>query len=187
MCTCVSVCVCRGKLVKIMERTREYTTPTTSLCFIAHLVVVVVIVVVCLLLLFHLQFVVVAAAVATVFNGCRTFLSVFLCHRLLFDIYNRTGQTRPPPCLPHASLCFPLYRPTFRNVREPVHPLTHPSPHPSFNARCWQLTSFVLQAHLRFSVLFFSALCFVLIAWKLQKLHGKRIVAFATIYLWHYA
>lgn len=44
--------VCRSKLVKIMKPTREYTTPTTSLCFIAHLVVVPV--VVHLLLLCHL-------------------------------------------------------------------------------------------------------------------------------------
>lgn len=99
------MCVCRGKLVKIMKRTREYTTPTTSLCFIAHLVVIVVVaaalvdIVYLLLLVFHFQFVV-AAAVATVFDGCRTLLSLFLYHRSLFDIYNGTGQTRPPSCLP---------------------------------------------------------------------------------------
>lgn len=117
------VCVCRGKLVKIMKRTREYTTPTTSLCFIAHLVVIVVVaalyIVYLLLLVFHLQFVV-AAAVATVFDGCRTLLSLFLCHRSLFDIYNGTGQSRPPSCLPTLPFGSPLCRPTFRNVRELV-------------------------------------------------------------------
>lgn len=122
---CVRVCVCRGKLVKIRKRTREYTTPTTSLCFIAHLVVIVVVaaalvdIVYLLLLVFHLQFVV-AAAVATVFDGCRTLLSLSLCHRSLFDIYNGTGQTRPPSCLPTLPFGSPLCRPTFRNVRELV-------------------------------------------------------------------
>lgn len=117
------MCVCRGKLVKIMKRTREYTTPTTSLCFIAHLVGIVVVaalyIVYLLLLVFHLQFVV-AAAVATVFDGCRTLLSLFLCHRSLFDIYNGTGQSRPPSCLPTLPFGSPLCRPTFRNVRELV-------------------------------------------------------------------
>lgn len=51
-----------------MEPTREYTTPTTSLCFIAHLGVVAVVAV-------HLPLVFLFVVAATArFNGCIIFL-----------------------------------------------------------------------------------------------------------------
>lgn len=85
--------MCRGKLVKIMEPTREYTTPTTSLCFIAHLGVVAVVAV-------HLPllFLFVVAATAR-FNGCIIFL--FFC----FLTYTMEQETLASPLL---QPCFPL-------------------------------------------------------------------------------
>lgn len=143
--------MCRGKLVKIMEPTREYTTPTTSLCFIAHLSVVAVVAV-------HLPLLFPFAVAATArFNGCIIFPFFAFWH------LQWNWILLPPLHFSHASLCLPFSTTTFYVKGVPL-------------VQCTLLEIDKFCSALYSIVYFLFYHCFVLIAWKLHKLHGMRIV-----------